>query len=287
MKKAVICLIILLLVAACANERTKNPSHKAETDNGKFFFLIKEDIKNGAHHTSHSEIFGKYVEGYNKFILEGIDKVQKTAPEGGGYFIGIKADPPESPLGYKLKLFGRTLLDLERKTSYCSGSTYGAFIEALNMIFPGGAERLSDDRYESLRMQEPDGGRRNDGVKFWGKWNDDGFGTQFALVQYSGMGEEIKPSSARPGDFVNISWKNGGGHSVVFLGWRRDEENQDHIVYWSSQKGTDGYGDQVVSLERIKEVKFVRLTNPEKLFSFDVNTDYTRDIPGDEIIMTD
>lgn len=65
-------------------------------------------------------------------------------------------------------------------------------------------------------MQEPDGGRREDEIKFWGKWNDDGFGNHFALVQYSQMGTTIKPIHARPGDFMNISWKKGGGHSVVF-----------------------------------------------------------------------
>ncbi len=78
---------------------------------------------------------------------------------------------------------------------------------------------LSPERLEAIRMQEPDGGRREDLIKFWGYWNADGFGTHFALVQYSRMGQEIRPAQLRPGDFVNISWKTGLGHSVIFLVW--------------------------------------------------------------------
>jgi hypothetical protein len=256
---------------------------EATTDNGEWFLLKKDDLADGAHHTRHAEIFGKYVKGYNHYVLQGIDKVQATAMDGGGYFIGIKAVPPESPVGYQLKLFDRPLLEPPRTTSYCSGASYAAFIEQLNFVFPEQGKRLSDDRYEAIRMQEEDGGRREDTIKFWGKWNDDGFGSHYALAQYSQMGEEIKPHNARPGDFMNISWKKGGGHSVVFLGWYQDENAKKHIVYWASQTRTNGFGDEVVPLERIKEVKTVRLAHPENLFTFNVNAPVQRDIPGDKI----
>ena len=187
------------------------------TKNEKEWVVInQEDISENQHHTNHAKIFEKYVSGYNYYVLEGIDIVQATAMDGGGYFIGKNDVPTESPLGYPIKLFGKPILDPPRTTSYCSGASYGAFIEALNLIFPDGAEKISDDRYEAIRMQEPDGGRREDEIKYWGKWNDDGYGSHFALVQYSGMGTEIKPKDALPGDFMNISWKKGAGHSVVF-----------------------------------------------------------------------
>jgi hypothetical protein len=253
------------------------------TDNGEWFVLAKTDLIAGTHHVRHAEIFGKYVKGYNYCALQGIDKVQATAMDGGGYFIGIKAVPTESPIGYKLKLFDRPLLEPPRTTSYCSGSTYAAFIEQLNLLFPDRGKKLSYERYESIRMQEEDGGRREDTIKFWGKWNDDGFGSHYALVQYAKMGEEIKPRDARPGDFMNISWAKGGGHSVVFLGWYKDENGQKHIVYWASQTRTNGFGDEVIPLERIKEVKAVRLVHPENLFTFEVSTPVQRDIPGDKI----
>ena len=204
--------------------------------------------------------------------------------DGGGYFIGIDSIPTESPVGYELKLFGKSLLDPPRKTSYCSGSAYSAFIEGLNLIFPDGNSRLSYERYEAMRMQELDGGRREDGIKYWGHWNADGFGSQYALVQYSMMGEEIKPINARPGDFINISWEKGLGHSVIFLGWYQDENADKKVVYWSSQRGTNGFGDQVVSLDRVKYVKIVRLVRPENLFTFDITTEVKCDIPGDLVI---
>ena len=72
-------------------------------DNGKWFFLKAVDTTAGEHHTKHAEIFGKYVTGYNYYVLEGIDKAQSHAMDGGGYFIGVKAVPAESPIGYELK----------------------------------------------------------------------------------------------------------------------------------------------------------------------------------------
>src|SRR5262249_899869 len=154
-------------------------------DDGTWFVISDDGAKLPAHHTRHADVFGKYVSGYNAQVLAGVDKVQASQPEGGGYFTGVKAKPAESPIGYAISLFGQPLLSAPRTTSYCSGSSYSAFIESLNIILPDGAKRIDPAHYEALRMQEPDGGRREDGVKFWGHWNDDGPGCQYALVQYS------------------------------------------------------------------------------------------------------
>lgn len=270
-------------LATVAVAQSDSTALQPTTDNGEWFILKKEDLAGGTHHTRHAEIFGKYVTGYNAWVLQAIDKVQATAVEGGGYFTGIKAVPTESPVGYALTLFGKPLLAPPRTTSYCSGATYAAFIEQLNLMLPQAGQQLTPERLEALRMQEPDGGRREDTIKFWGKWNDDGFGNHYALVQYSQMGTEIKPRNARPGDFMNISWKKGLGHSVIFLGYYRDENGSKNVVYWSSQTRTNGFGDEVVPLERIKDVKVVRLTAPQNLLSFDIDTPVQRDIPGDVI----
>lgn len=273
-------LILLLFVFTfCSRENNLKPT----TDDGTWFELKKEDLAAGTHHTRHAEIFGKYVSGYNKYVLRGIDIVQAHAPDGGGYFAGLKADPPESPIGYELKLFGRSLINPPRSTSYCSGSTYAAFIEALNLIFKDQNQTMPEAQFEATRMQEPDGGRREDHVKLWGKWNADGYGNHFALVQYTQMGRRIKPINARPGDFMNISWKKGGGHSVIFLGWYRDEKGIKNVVYWSSQKRTNGLGDDVVPIERIKEVCLVRITNPQRIFNFNIDQPVNIKITGDEI----
>jgi len=275
--KLLIALIITLLFLFCTKETS------VTTDNGQWLVLTEEDISGSRQHTKHAEIFGKYAGGYNKYILKGIDKVQSTAMDGGGYFIGKDSIPTESPLGYDIKFLGRPLLDAPRTTSYCSGSSFGAFIEGLNFIFENKDKKIEDKQYYALRMQEKDGGRREDHVEFWGEWNADGYGNHFALIQYSGMGTRIKPNQARPGDFLNISWKSGLGHSVVFLGWYKDNKEKKHLMYWSSQRATNGYSDQIVPLDRIKEVMVVRLTNPERIFSFEPGKTVDTKITGDKI----
>jgi len=274
--------IIALILAAFARVALAGDAAPT-TDDGTWFVIGESEAALPAHHTKHAEAFGKYVTGYNSQVLAGVDKVQSSKPEGGGYFAGVKAKPAESPIGYSLALFGQPLLSPLRTTSYCSGSSYSAFIESLNLILPDGAKRIDPDHYESLRMQERDGGRREDGVKFWGHWNDDGPGCQYALVQYCGAGAEIRPIHARPGDFMNINWTSGLGHSVVFLGWYKDADGKKFVRFWSSQKGTNGLGDQTSPLEKIESVKVVRLTKPEKIFDFEIKTLVNRKISCDKI----
>ena len=280
-KKLIAIFLMIGLILSCSQrEFIRQPTR----DNGEYFMLKKRDLRAGSYHQKHSKIFGKYVKGYNDFILMGIDKAQSTAMQGGGYFTGITAEPTESPIGYELKLLDKSLLDPPRPTSYCSGASFTAFIEGLNYIYKDtNSEKLDSLHYEALRMQEIGGGRRNDGVKFWGHWNADGFGSHFALVQYAKMGKEIKPKNLRPGDFVNISWKSGLGHSVVFLGWYQDANEKKYMLYWSSQESTNGMADQKVAIEKIKEIKAVRLTNPEKIFGFDIKQKVNPEISGDKI----
>ncbi len=264
---------------------------------GAWHILSSDHLDLPAQHTRHEAVFGKGVPYFNRLVLKGIDEVQSSAMLGGGYFIGIKAQPTESPIGYPLCLGENSLLNPPRTTSYCSGASYAAFIEALNLWLPQGRSwsnefnrlpetypmELSKDRLEALRMQEPDGGRREDGVKFWGHWNADGFGNHFALVQYSKMGERISPEKARPGDFINISWKSGIGHSTVFLGWAYTQDGKKAVRFWSSQKSTNGLGDQVSPLDTIKSVCIVRVSRPMRIYSFDVKAKVEKKIAGDVI----
>jgi hypothetical protein len=98
-------IIIIAVMTGCRLNQIKcHPTR----DNGKWFMLPKSSLRNGAHHTAHARIFGKRISGYNYYVLKGIDIVQKTAPKGGGYFTGIKARPTESPIGYELKIFGKS-----------------------------------------------------------------------------------------------------------------------------------------------------------------------------------
>lgn len=287
MSKFLNLMLILLLFSACKESEEQiqfdSSGHPTKSD-GILTIVSQSDISTAPHANNVTEVFGQYTDGYNCRILEAIDKVQSTAPNGGGYFASVSAVPPETPIGYQLKLFGNNLFDPKRTSSYCSGSTYAAFIEAMNSIYPDGSQKLSEDRLEALMIVEKDGSRREDNIKFWGKWNDDGFGNHFALVQYSRMGRIIEPKNARPGDFMNISWRSGNGHSVIFLGWYLDSSGDWNVVYWSSQKSTNGLGIDVVPTNKIKDVMIVRLTNPENIFSFDPQTETKRNIEGMKLI---
>ncbi len=243
--------------------------------------LLAEQAQLPVFHTRHEELFGKDAPVFNRSILAGVDRVQKSAPDGGGYFIGVKADPPESPIGYDIQFGSRLILKAPRTTSYCSGSSYSAFVEGLNLILGPRAASVSDKTFELLRMQEPDGGRREDGVKMWGQWNADGYGNHFALVQYSLMGFQISPALARPGDFMNISWKSGLGHSVVFLGFTRLADGRPGVRFWSSQKSTNGLGDLTSPLDSIREVLVVRLVLPDRVFSLTGDRGVQKKVMGD------
>jgi hypothetical protein len=221
-------------------------------------------------HTSHEKIFSVKAFDYNRYILRAIDKIQGQAINGGGYYTNKQDKSKESPVGYSLKIFSHPLINPPRSTSYCTGITFAAFIEALNLIYPKGGTRLTLDRYEALRMQEMNGARREDFVKVWGNWNTQ-WGVPYVMIKYLQMGKIVSQREARPGDFINILFKGGGGHSAIFLGWYKNENGETQLLYWSSQPETNGISDHSVPTSRISRLAIVRLTNPGKIFSFDVS----------------
>jgi len=257
-------ILLIFTVISCKNIQIKKDNLFQTSANDSVFYLNKQDIDN-LNHTNFRDVFGNKILGYNKYVLKAIELIQKKFPDGGGYFIGLKADPPESPIGYNLKFMGSELLNAPRTSSYCSGASYTAFIESLNLILD--SVSLDSIRCDAIRMQEWNGSRREDGVKLWGNWNADGYGSYDAMVSYTGIGIKINPEQARPGDFVNISWKSGIGHSVVFLGWYK-ENGQNFICYWSSQKSTNGISVTTANVDRIKDLVVVRIIHPEKILSF-------------------
>ena len=205
----------------------------------------------------------------NRAVLAAVNKLQAAAPDGGGYFTGVKAVPAESPIGIPLSLFGQPLLNPPRASSYCSGASYAALVGALDTLLATRSVELTPERLEAVRMQEPNGSRREDMVKLWGWWNADGPGCLYALAMYTHLGSRVGAMEAEAGDFCNIQWKKGNGHSVVFLGWEALATGEPAMRYWSSQKGTNGMGVQTSTLASMYGVVFVRLTHPEGLFELD------------------
>lgn len=237
-----------------------------------------EPLKN----TSHFADFSAGIPRFNQCVLDAVDAIQASHPDGGGYFIGVHANPAESPVGFQLSLFGHSLIAPPRSSSYCSGSSFTAFIEAENRYYGSNPPVLNWQHYEACRMQETNQARREDDVKLWGYWNADGFGNDFALVQYSKIGERISPNEALPGDFMNISWKSGLGHSTVFLGWCRTSSGTPAVLFWSSQASTNGYSNEVAPLSSIQSLEVVRVTHPERIATFDLNATVNLKVTGDQ-----
>lgn len=226
-------------------------------DDGSRWVLSRTQERLEARHTRHREVFGKGVSGLNLAVLSAIDRVQATAPGGGGYFADPSARPLESPVGYPLRLWGEELFVPERTTSFCSGATYAALVEALSILYPqnpGAGEEV----FESLRQFEPGGGRREDQTGFWGVWNGESAGLWHALGPLTGMGRRIAPRSLRPGDFLHVFWGPTRGHSTVFLGWT----NSGGLRVWSSQKSTNGLGDLTIPPGGFARLVGVRLIQP-------------------------
>lgn len=216
------------------------------------------------HHTHHAELYGAGVPAINQLVLQGVDRVQATAMDGGGYFIGVKTNPPECAYGSAIRYDGWCMGYPARATSFCSGSSYAAFLETLNSYNRLHPLWLTGAQVEALRTQEMDGGRREDKVKFWGWWNADGPGCYYALCAYTTAGERVSPDQAMAGDFMNIDWKSGLGHSVVFLSWET-RDGVKGVKFWSSQVSTNGYGDMWAPFDRIASVVIVRFARPEAI----------------------
>ena len=80
--------VCLLLASSCSLISSKTPtaadmSDGPTVDDGSWFFLKTSDLPDlpaDEHNTNHFSRFGKYVDGYNKFILEG-----SSSPHSSSY----------------------------------------------------------------------------------------------------------------------------------------------------------------------------------------------------------
>jgi hypothetical protein len=120
--------------------------------------------------------------------------------------------------------------------NHCVGVTLEVYWRALAAC-PGGVEHALDrERAERFKRE-------------WYVAALGDAGAAGALVDF-GLGSEVALDDARPGDFVQ-AWTSDEvqGHSMVFLGWERDEAGAiNGIRYWSSQPWTGGIGASVTAV---------------------------------------
>ena len=138
-------------------------------------------------------------------------------------------------LWYKGMVVAKAYPDGSR-CSYCCGLTFEIFVRAMKLrnIQKG----LDPDDFNGMTF--------NDLFNLLQLWYIEGPGDceQRGITAY-GLGRAITDfEQVRPGDFLSYSTTPAGGHSVIFIDWLRDEQNQIvGLKYFSSNlSGTRGVG---------------------------------------------
>jgi hypothetical protein len=174
----------------------------------------------------------------NPFVL----KVISAYPTNGTYQYHCSWTPREydiyngvtEDLWYRGMVVAKAYPDGSR-VSYCCGFTFEVFLRAMQLrnIQDG----LDPDDFNGMTF--------HDLFNALQLWYIEGTGDseQRAIVAY-GLGNAVTNfEDARPGDFLSYSSTPAGGHSVIFMGWLRDDEN--HIIglrYFSSNLSSNSIG---------------------------------------------
>lgn len=193
---------------------------------------------------------------FNAKVLE----LLKRMPKGGKYATSAKATANLKAAIERDKK-GRLKIDPGVATpSFCSSATYLVFLMMLQSEGALGASESNAGVIEALLFRHQD-----DGVGVWGRWNANGPGTG-RLFQETKLGRNFDDiNEAMPGDFLKVWWTDEighkeRGHSVIYLGLSRAEDEQPKLKFWSSNI-PDGYGEKEVPISSVKHMLFSRLTN--------------------------
>ncbi len=172
----------------------------------------------------------------NPFVL----KVISAYPTNGTYHYHCSWTPREydiyngvtEDLWYRGMVVAKAYPDGSR-CSYCCGYTFEVFVRAMKLrnIQDG----LDPDDFNGMTF--------NDLFNALQLWYVEGDGdSESRAITCYGLGTTITNfEDARPGDFLSYSTTPAGGHSVIFLGWLRDDQNKIiGLKYFSSNLSTDG-----------------------------------------------
>lgn len=146
-------------------------------------------------------------------------------PDGGGY-----CRLSDSGVSDTIEHDGSIILPPSNGGTYCCGYTFQVAMRVARARGLLKGKTASDVR------------------RFQKMWYGSHPGSEFKecamAVEFLGIGREVPPAQARPGDFITFFNINGQGHSVVFLGWAMDAHGAiSGLHFRSSQQSTDGIGD--------------------------------------------
>lgn len=202
----------------------------------------------------------------NSFVIGAIARM----PRGGGYQTGEQAWKQfcNEAVSWDEERGSLDLSPRAARPSFCSVAAYFALTLALQDW-----ERARRVRFSRAFWQYmvPAYGQA-DGVRGWGRLNANGPGLA-KWARELGCGVNFTDVRlARPGDFLKIFWteKIGAGefgHFVVFLGWKKNENGQWLLRFWSSNMGM-GYGVKETPLSDCKRLLFTRIHRPAAFAGF-------------------
>jgi hypothetical protein len=166
---------------------------------------------------------------YNAEILE----IANSYKNGGGY--------KWSGTGCPESVFHKGQLVIAKSTTnttYCCGFT---FVVAMKLLQK---HNLLDDKtlIQVKKFQQ----------EWYGATPESAEKQPVIALTRMGLGKEISLQEAKAGDFIQF-WRGKTGHSAVFKGWiLNDKKDTIGIQYRSTQKATDGIGDNKEYFEGIE-----------------------------------
>jgi hypothetical protein len=143
---------------------------------------------------------------------------------GGGYNTNWNGSGSPAEIVFD----GKKILSKSTNGTYCSGFTFAVVMKAA--VHDGLLKGKSVDQVRAFQKD------------WYGATASAKEKQCVTAAENLGIGAEVSPASAKPGDFVQFWRNNGSGHSAVFLGWEMKEGKRVAISYRSSQSSTGGIG---------------------------------------------
>lgn len=166
---------------------------------------------------------------FNSYVLDIID----TYPTDGTYgYDWNNYDGTTQNLYYQGELIAQ---GDPNNTCFCSGITFEVFLQSWSVV---DEITNSDGTINGMSISDLFDFRTD-----WYVRELLGSGPSVAVENY-GIGEEITNwNDIKAGDFIQLWRHSGSGHTVVFIDWEYDtNQNIIGFYYWSSQNSTNGIG---------------------------------------------
>ncbi len=121
------------------------------------------------------------------------------------------------------------------RASHCVGITFEVFFKAMQQR--NRSLGLPVDNFNNLSADE-----LRSFMLTWFVANGSKANSNVAVaLERFGLGQRINNlANAKAGDFIDFSRTNNTGHTVIFMGWVRENEKIIGLRYWSSQASTNG-----------------------------------------------